>query len=373
MQPLNTIARPSSLVDHRLGTGVGQVDDLQPAVGQRDRAVLDQSPSPSGPREASAGAIRRPRQRRPVAVEPELAAESAHAPDPRVSARIVVVHTVQAAVPLPRHPHGPGRPHRRRARRSGSRRQRAARCPSAPPPRDELTIMLPAGRHPGQRGRRHLDPLADEHERAQVDVARRQPVAVEDRVGGQVRPPPARSSGAGRRGSAGGPRRSPRRPRAARSRPRRRRTRRPACRPAGRAGRSTSSRCSGIAAQVRRHVREQRLLAQVVLDQPGHVRVHRLVVADPVAERVGQRHRAGVHRGQQRRARAAGRPRPAACSRPSSSIRRYSTSTRYRRPSPVQVARRRRRRAGRCCAPAVRPSPRRASGARTRRSRPAPR
>jgi hypothetical protein len=32
MQPLNTTVRAQLVVDHRLGAGVGQVDDRQPAV-----------------------------------------------------------------------------------------------------------------------------------------------------------------------------------------------------------------------------------------------------------------------------------------------------------------------------------------------------
>ena len=75
-------------------------------------------------------------------------------------------------------------------------------------------------------------------------------------------------------------------------------------------------------AQVRRHVREQRLLAQVVLDQLGHVGVHRLVVADAVAQRVGQRDGVRVQRRRPGSGPSGMPSAPGECTRLSSSIRR---------------------------------------------------
>ena len=43
MQPLKTVDQAEFLVDHRLRAGFGQVDDRQPAVRQRDRAVVPEA------------------------------------------------------------------------------------------------------------------------------------------------------------------------------------------------------------------------------------------------------------------------------------------------------------------------------------------
>ena len=65
---------------------------------------------------------------------------------------------------------------------------------------------------------------------------------------------------------------------------------------------SRSSTCGPLVVvpqQVGRHVGEDRLLAEVVADEVGHVGVHRLVVGDAVADRVGDGDVAGPGRGHQ--------------------------------------------------------------------------
>ena len=106
------------------------------------------------------------------------------------------------------------------------------------------------------------------------------------------------------------------------------RSRRPASTRAGRAGRAPTSRTSAIVEVVRLDVVEDRLLAEVVLDHRGHVRVDRLVVGDAVADEVRDRRRC-------RRAPRSRRPaqpsiesaRKCSGSRYSSSTRRYTTWT----------------------------------------------
>ena len=85
MQPLNTAARPSSVSTIGCAAALGQVDDRQPAMAERDR-----------PRGVQAGAVRAagrhrrgdPGDRRDVgaapAVEPDLAGDTAHGRPPAI-------------------------------------------------------------------------------------------------------------------------------------------------------------------------------------------------------------------------------------------------------------------------------------------------
>ena len=49
---------PSCAVDHRLRGVLGQVDDLQPPVAERDAARPTRRPTPSGPRSSMVAVIR---------------------------------------------------------------------------------------------------------------------------------------------------------------------------------------------------------------------------------------------------------------------------------------------------------------------------
>ena len=82
MQPFQPTDSPSSESDHGLGAGLGQVDDLQATVTERDPA-LDQTPAESGPRGAIASAMAADRgDVRCLAVETHLAGGSTHPLDP---------------------------------------------------------------------------------------------------------------------------------------------------------------------------------------------------------------------------------------------------------------------------------------------------
>ena len=230
--------------------------------------------------------------------------------------------------------------------------------------------MLPAGATRVSATGATSARLAEEDEGPQVDVAGRERLAVEDRVRGQrddlLRDPPVRRREdlppdrvqllrLGARGPI--TTRSPPYPStglstSSSSRP------------------STSARCSGIPHRYVGTSASSGLLPQVVLDQPGHVRVHapcrrrRRCPARWRARAARRAPRASSGRperhARRRPARAAAPPRPSA--------------GRSRRPGcggpPGPGGRGRRRPAGRCSRPAARPSPRPASGARTRPSRP---
>ena len=123
MQPLKTSGQAELGVDHRLRAGLGQVDDLQAAVGQRERPVADDAAA-VGPRGSQARAIvRHGGDLGRPAVEAELTGDAAHVWPPR-------------------------------SRSVGERAaQRRIQVSFEPPPREELTTRLSGGRDPGERGR----------------------------------------------------------------------------------------------------------------------------------------------------------------------------------------------------------------------------
>ena len=204
---------------------------------------------------------------------------------------------------------------RRRSGWSAARPRRAARVRDAararrrrvasthvsldPPPWLEFTTRLPSGSatRVSPPGTTQTSLAVVDRERAQVEVAWPHRVVDVRRCGRERDRLPARSTRAGsRRISLPTALRASRRRRAGPiTSP---------CPPEPSTGFTTSwSRRSsthshdvGLLEPVRLDVREHRLLAEVVLDHVGHVRVERLVVADAVADRVRDRHVARARR-----------------------------------------------------------------------------
>ena len=154
-------------------------------------------------------------------------------------------------------------------------------------------------RDPGERdGRRARSPRravpGQVDERAQVDVPGLQPGPCPGSGARTAPPPPGRPSRAGSRGdlgpSLGDLGRGRRRGRSARPAPPWPSTGLVTSSPT----RSSTIRALGlVAGAVGRHRLQRRALVEVVADQLGHVAVHRLVVGDAVAGRVGQHDVAG--------------------------------------------------------------------------------
>ncbi len=171
-----------------------------------------------------------------------------------------------------------------------------------PPPCEELTTSEPClQRDAGQPARHHLHRLAREHERAQVDVARRDAALDEGRAGRErerrlrdVALGVGLDRGAERLDLGRGRRRADQHAVAAR------------------AVHFLDDQLAqmgedvgevvGVAADVGRHVVQDRLLAEVELDHLRHERIDRLVVGDAGADRVRERHVAGAVGAEQARA-----------------------------------------------------------------------
>ena len=83
MQPLKATARPSAASTHRLRAALGEVDDRQPPVHEPGVRRATQTPSPSGPRGASAAAIRSSAATVGGAVAAQLSGEPAHGSGPQ--------------------------------------------------------------------------------------------------------------------------------------------------------------------------------------------------------------------------------------------------------------------------------------------------